>query len=196
MKENLVLLDILYSNAIFHTFISGKLKPLRIGPYKRLDNFSDVTFEHLAQDDSTFHTHRNQKRPFNTLIFVSSCIFRTPFNMAFKNPLKIQSRNRLRSTQRTHFPIIHLHKKTSLYRHLYSSNPIFQDNSSSNDSLFQSFTKFHHSIPSFGKRQHYQNDIQIHHSPTNRQTETQYTLRRQLQKECRLFIPQSKVSDS
>ena len=57
-----------------HTFVlhknfkpvkfSQKLKPLRIGPYKIIKNVSDVTYELLSQDGSTFHTHRNHLIPY------------------------------------------------------------------------------------------------------------------------------------
>ena len=38
---------------------SKKLKPLRIGPNKLLNYLSEVTYELLSQDGSTFQTHRN-----------------------------------------------------------------------------------------------------------------------------------------
>ena len=57
-----------------HTFVlhknfkpvkfSQKLKPLRIGPYKIIKHLSDVTYELLSQDGSTFHTHRNHLSPY------------------------------------------------------------------------------------------------------------------------------------
>ena len=47
-----------------HVHFSDKLKPLRIGPYKILDRLSDVTYELLAQDDSTLHVHRNHLIPY------------------------------------------------------------------------------------------------------------------------------------
>ena len=43
---------------------SDKLKPLRIGPYKTLDRLSDVTYELLSQDGSTFHIQRNHLIPY------------------------------------------------------------------------------------------------------------------------------------
>ena len=46
-----------------HVHFSDKLKPLRIGPYKILDRLSDVTYERLSQDGSTFHIHRNHLIP-------------------------------------------------------------------------------------------------------------------------------------
>ena len=46
-----------------HVHFSHKLKPLRIGPYKILDRLSDVTYELLSQDGSTFHIHRNHLIP-------------------------------------------------------------------------------------------------------------------------------------
>ena len=47
-----------------HVHFSDKLEPLRIGPYKILDRLSDVTYELLAQDDSTLHVHRNHLIPY------------------------------------------------------------------------------------------------------------------------------------
>ena len=43
---------------------SKKLKPLRIGPYKILEHLSEVTYELLSQDGSTFQTHRNHILPY------------------------------------------------------------------------------------------------------------------------------------
>ena len=43
---------------------SKKLKPLRIGPYKILNHLSEVTYELLSQDGSTFQTHRNHTIPY------------------------------------------------------------------------------------------------------------------------------------
>ena len=43
---------------------SKKLKPLRIGPYKILNYLSEVTYELLSQDGSTFQTHRNHVLPY------------------------------------------------------------------------------------------------------------------------------------
>ena len=43
---------------------SKKLKPLRIGPYKILKQLSEVTYELLSQDGSTFQTHGNHNLPY------------------------------------------------------------------------------------------------------------------------------------
>ena len=43
---------------------SKKHKPLRIGPYKILNHLSEVTYELLSQDGSTFQTHRNHILPY------------------------------------------------------------------------------------------------------------------------------------
>ena len=43
---------------------SQKLKPLRLGPYKIPKHFSEVTYEHMSQDGSTFQTHRNHTLPY------------------------------------------------------------------------------------------------------------------------------------
>ena len=43
---------------------SKKLKPLQIGPYKILKQLSEVTYELLSQDGSTFQTHRNHILPY------------------------------------------------------------------------------------------------------------------------------------
>ena len=58
----------------FHTFVihtnfkpvkfSQKLKPLRLGPYKILKHISDVTYELMSQDSSTFQTHENHNLPY------------------------------------------------------------------------------------------------------------------------------------
>ena len=47
-----------------HVLFSDKLKPLPIGPYKILDRLSDVTYELLSQDCSTFQIHRNHLIPY------------------------------------------------------------------------------------------------------------------------------------
>ena len=47
-----------------HGHFSDKFKPIRIGPYKILDRLSDVTYELLSQDGSTFHIHRNRLIPY------------------------------------------------------------------------------------------------------------------------------------
>ena len=47
-----------------HVLFSDKLKPLRIGLYKNIDRFSDVTYELLAQENSTIHVHRNHLIPY------------------------------------------------------------------------------------------------------------------------------------
>ena len=47
-----------------HVRFSDKLKLLRIGPFKYFDRLSDVTFELLAQDESTIHLHRNHFIPY------------------------------------------------------------------------------------------------------------------------------------
>ena len=43
---------------------SKKLKPLRIGTYKILNNLSEETYELLSQDGSTFQTHRTHILPY------------------------------------------------------------------------------------------------------------------------------------
>ena len=43
---------------------SKKLKLLRIGPYKILNHLSEVTYEVLSQDGTTFQTHRNHILPY------------------------------------------------------------------------------------------------------------------------------------
>ena len=43
---------------------SLKLKPLHLGPYKILKHLSDVTYELMSKDGSTFPTHRNHILPY------------------------------------------------------------------------------------------------------------------------------------
>ena len=60
MKVNQFLLELLFSNEFFLTFIIlTNSKHLQFGPYKILDRLSDVTNELLSQDGSTLHVHRS-----------------------------------------------------------------------------------------------------------------------------------------
>ena len=43
---------------------SDELKPLRDGPFKIVNQPTEVTYEFLTQDGLTFHTHRNQLVPY------------------------------------------------------------------------------------------------------------------------------------
>ena len=57
------------NTSVIHTnfkpvIFSKKLKPLRSGPYKTLNHLSEVTYELLSQDGSTFPTHRNHILPY------------------------------------------------------------------------------------------------------------------------------------
>ena len=47
-----------------HVHFSDELKPLRIGPYKILARLSDVTYELLSQDGTTFHIHQDHLIPY------------------------------------------------------------------------------------------------------------------------------------
>ena len=65
-----------------HVHFSGKLKPLRIRPYKILDRLSDVTYELLSQDVSKVHIGNHlilviQKNHFCTYICEVSCASQT-----------------------------------------------------------------------------------------------------------------------
>ena len=56
-----------------HVHFSDKLKPLRIGPFKIINKFSDITNESVNQDGYTSHIHRNHLVPYypkEPLIFV------------------------------------------------------------------------------------------------------------------------------
>ena len=54
-------------NALMRNFqpvkVSQQLKPLHLGPYEVLKHLSDVTYEFMSQDGSTFQTHRNHILP-------------------------------------------------------------------------------------------------------------------------------------
>ena len=47
-----------------HVHFSGKLKPLRIGPIKIINKFSDITYEFVNEDGYTSHIHRNHLVPY------------------------------------------------------------------------------------------------------------------------------------
>ena len=204
MKEILFFLEFLYSNAIFHTFIfQTKTNCFGLVQTKKLDRPSDVTYELLPQDGSTFYTFINHLIPFDP-----------------KEPLLYPHlRNFMRFSDSIHCdiskPIIHANKDSSPFNlddtlsddtssqedlslspSIPPSNSIFQDNSSYNDTGFQSITKTHQPNPSSRTRHHSQNDIPIHHKTTNRQTKTNYNPRHQPRKDYRFFIPQFKFFDS
>ena len=48
-----------------HVHFSDKLKPLRIGPFKISNNFTDTTYEIVNQDGYTSHLHRNHLVPYH-----------------------------------------------------------------------------------------------------------------------------------
>ena len=45
--------------------MSDELEALRNGPFKKIDQHTHVTYELLAQDSKTFHTHRNHYVPYH-----------------------------------------------------------------------------------------------------------------------------------
>ena len=47
-----------------HVHFSDKLKTLRIGPFKIISKFSDITYEIVNQDGYTSHIHRNHLVPY------------------------------------------------------------------------------------------------------------------------------------
>ena len=62
-KENIPPGSFVLKGNFANVHFSDNVKPLRIGPYKLLDRFTDETFELFSQDGSTFHSHRNQLLP-------------------------------------------------------------------------------------------------------------------------------------
>ena len=61
LKQLLVNTFVIYTN--FTPVTSTKREPLHIGPYKKTQNLSDVTFELMAKHGSAFHTHRGHISP-------------------------------------------------------------------------------------------------------------------------------------
>ena len=47
-----------------HVHFSDKLKPLRNGPFKIINEISDITYEIVNQDGYTSHIHRNHLVPY------------------------------------------------------------------------------------------------------------------------------------
>ena len=47
-----------------HVHFSDKVKPLRIGTFKIIDKYSDITYEIVNQDGYTSHIHRNHLVPY------------------------------------------------------------------------------------------------------------------------------------
>ena len=77
---------------------STKLRPLRIGPYKKIRHLSDVAYELLSQSVETFHTHRDHilpyypKEPFifphiTKYKFLSPTLLNNPDSISYQNHL-------------------------------------------------------------------------------------------------------------
>ena len=94
-----------------HVHFSDKLKPLRIGLYKIWDRLSDVTYELLSQDGSTFYIHRNQLIPYypkELLLYPhlrNFMRFQTILIQTFKNLPNIQIVIHLRFCLTLHHPM-------------------------------------------------------------------------------------------
>ena len=61
-----------WTKKFLHVHFSDKLKPLRIGPFKIINKFFDITYEIVIQDGYTSHIHRNHLVPYyprETIIF-------------------------------------------------------------------------------------------------------------------------------
>ena len=77
-----------------HVHFPDKPKPPRIGPYKILERFSDVIFELLSHDGTTFHIHRNHLIPYypkEPLLYPHLCNFMRfsdSINLDIPRPIK------------------------------------------------------------------------------------------------------------
>ena len=95
-----------------HIHFSDKLKPLRFGSYKILDRLSDVTYELLSKDGSTFLIHRNHLIPYypkEPLLYPhlrNFLQFQTLLLQIFPNPLNMQIVIRLHFFLTLHHPMM------------------------------------------------------------------------------------------
>ena len=188
-----------------HVHFSDKLKPLRNGPYKILDRPSDVTYEHLSQDGSTLHVHRNQLIPYypkepllyphlrKFMQFADSCQFNIPKPLKYANsdssPFNCDTS--LSDEDSSPKPI----KPPITSNHNFTS-PSSNDNlpiKPNDNSSFKSIIKTNQSDFPIDRPRHLSQNQSPLPPPIDRITKTYYKLRRQPKIDYRIFIPPSKL---
>ena len=198
---------------------SDKLKPLRIGPYKIIDRLSDVTYELLAQDDSTIHVHRNHLIPFypkepllnphlrSFMRFSDTTQFQvpqptkyansdsSPFNsdesLSDEDPQTFMTPSTTEDSSQTFMTLFSTsHQNTpSVTSNHKSLTPPTNDNS-----LYKNIINTPHTdIPSDRSRHPSNNQTESLPPLIDRTTKTTYKLRHQPKLDYRLFIKPSKL---
>ena len=189
-----------------HVHFSDKLKPLRIGPYKILHRLSDVTYEHLAQDGSTLHVHRNHLIPYypkephlyphlrSFMRFSDSTQFNIPkpFKYANSDSSPFNSDESITdddlSSQITTPSTNSNYKPTSSSSNDHSSIKLYDN------SPFKEIVTTPQTDISIGRSRHPSQNQSNSLSPlVDRTTKTHYHLRHQPKIDYRLFVPPSKL---
>ena len=202
-----------------HVHFSVKLKPLRIGPYKRIDRLSGVTYKLLSQDGSTVHVHRNYLIPFypkeirlyphsrSFMRFSDSTQFQIPQPIKYANsdssPFNSDeslSDENSSQTFMTRSTTLTPSTTSNQISPQASRTPFIPSNHKSltpptNDSsLYKNiFNTPHTNIPSDRSRHPSQNQTDSLPPLIDRTTKTTYKLRHQPKLDYRLFIPPTKL---
>ena len=118
---------------------SKKLKPLRIGPYKIIKHLSEVAYELLSQDGSTFQTHRNHILPYypkEPIIF--------PYIKQYHSTPSLIKNPDTESYQVTfsQFSALDLQHDSSRFQTPISSNTKQLDNSTTSTPKYQNFSHY------------------------------------------------------
>ena len=176
-----------------HVHFSDKLKPLGIRPYKILDRLSDVTYELLSQDGSTFHNHRNHLIPYypkEPLLYPHLRNF-----MQFSDSLKtdILKPNKYANSNSSSFFSDTSSSDDESYNTIHPHNP---NTSLSDTSSYKTNTKTHDTNPSFTRLRHPADSSSLptlDDTPQNRTLKSHYKLRQQTRKDYRLFLSPYKI---
>ena len=205
MKVNHFVLAPSSLNAILHTFIflSDKLKPLRIGPYKILDRLSDVTYELLAQDGSTLHVQRNHLIPYypkEPLLYPhlrNFMRFSDSINVDIPIPIKYANSDSspFNSDESLSVDTSFSDNDQTLSPNNFSSQNSSDTNPPSKiEPPFQSFLQLPGTNQSRDRTRHpSQNQSPSPSTTNNRDTKTHYNLGQQPKMDYRSFIPTSKL---
>ena len=176
-----------------HVHFSDKIKPLRIGAYRILERLSDVTYELLSQDGSTFHIHRNHLIPYypkeplsyphlrNFLQFPDSIITDIPKPIKYANS---DSSSFLSDTSPS---------DDESYNTPHPHNP---DTSLNDTSSYKTISKTHDTNPSYTRIRHPTESSSLatpDGTPQNRTLKSHYKLRQQPRKDYRLFVSPSNI---
>ena len=172
---------------------SDKLKPLRIGHYKKLDRLSYVTYELLSQDGNTFNIHRNHLIPYYPKEPLLQPHLRNFMRFPDSINTDIPKPNNYANSDSSSF----LSDTSSSDDESYNTTHPFNPDISSNDaSSHKIIIKTHDTNPSSTRIRHPTDSFFLptpDDTPQNRTLKSHYKLRQQPRKDYRLFLSPSKI---